>query len=71
MRRPDQVHREETPPESKPRQDGSRLCPWDEVLRTYLLQDWRGLKVACPTQEPVQTEGETQDADGQEQRDGI
>ena len=67
----DQVHREETPPESKPRQDGSQLCPWDEVPRTYLLQDWRGLKVVCPFQEPVQTEGETQDADGQEQRDGI
>ena len=63
MRRPDQVHRKETPPESKPRQDGSRLCPWDEVPRTYLLQDWRGLKVECPSQEPVQTEGETQEAD--------
>ena len=29
------------------------------------------LKVACPSQEFAQTEGKTQDADGQEQRDGI
>ena len=63
MRRPDQVHREEAPPESKPRQNGSQLCPWDEVPRTYLLQDWIGLKVVCPSQELVQTEGETQEAD--------
>ena len=71
MRRPDQVHRKETPPESKPRQDGRRLCTWDEVPRAYLLQDWRGLKVVCPFQEPAQTEGKAQDTDGQEQRDGI
>lgn len=58
-------------PESKSRKDGSRLCPWDEVPGTYLLQDWRGLKVEYPFQEPAQTESKTQDADGQEQRDGI
>ena len=65
MRRPDQVHREETPPESKPRQNGSRLCPWNEVPGTYLLQDWRGIKVACPSQEFAQTESKAKDADGQ------
>ena len=29
------------------------------------------MKVACPSQEPAQTECKTQDADGQEQRDGV
>ena len=29
------------------------------------------MKVACPFQEPAQTEGKTKAADGQEQRDGI
>lgn len=29
------------------------------------------MKVACPSQEFAQTESKTQDADGQEQRDGI
>ena len=29
------------------------------------------MKVACPSQEPAQTESKTQDADGQGQRDGY
>lgn len=29
------------------------------------------MKVACPSKEFAQAESETQDADGQEQRDGI
>lgn len=44
---------------------------YSEDFFSALLQDWRGLKVVCPFQEPAQTESKTQDADGQEQRDGI
>ena len=46
MRRPDQVHREETPPESKPRQDGRGMkvvCPFQEPAQTEIkIQDADG-----------------------------